>query len=254
MNVSSVVGADPLSRIRFVLVEPTHPGNIGGVARAMKNSGLSELALVKPRRFPDPEAEARAAGAEDVLARARLHASLDEALGDCHLVVGTSARTRTIPMPPLLPDVAARKLLEGAAVGQVALLFGRESSGLSNAELDRCQYLVTIPANPAFSSLNLACASQVLAYEILRHHLALTPSDMAPGRVVVGHDRKRHFYHHLESVLVAIEFLDPKAPRKLMRRLQRVFERSELDDNEMNILEGVLTAMERQLFMRARNT
>lgn len=244
---------DLLAQVRFVLVEPTHPGNIGGVARAMKNSGLAQLGLVRPKRFPDPEADARAAGAEDVLQNAEVHDTLDGALGSCRWVIGTSARSRTIPMPPLEPDLAAVKLLEMAATGPVAVVFGRESSGLSNAELDRCQALVTIPANAGFASLNLACAAQVMGYELIKH-AGRSSAVQSPERVLVGHDRKRHFYAHLEAVLIAIEFLDPKAPRKLMRRLQRVFERAALDDNEMNILEGMLTAMERQMRLQQFNT
>jgi tRNA (cytidine32/uridine32-2'-O)-methyltransferase len=235
----------PLSNLRVVLVGTTHPGNIGGVARAMKNMGLTRLTLVAPKQFPHPEANARAAGADDVLAAARVCATLDEALADCRLVIGTSSRERAIAWPRSDPAEAARELLHAAARAPAALVFGSERTGLTNDELDRCQRVVCIPADPAFPSLNLACAVQVMAYELRRAQAddATAPSVPAPDALASDADLQR-FYQHLEQVLVDIGFLDPRNPRKLMRRLTRLFARTRLDNNEINILRGILTAVQ----------
>jgi TrmH family RNA methyltransferase len=240
-NAKPEVGS-ALRNIRIVLVGPTHPGNIGGAARAMKNSGLSDLRLVAPRLFPHPDADARAAGAEEILAQAVVVDTLEAAVADCHLVVGASARSRTIPLPSCAPDEAARSLLAVACIAPVALVFGRERTGLTNSELDRCQQLVMIPANPAFSSLNLASAVQVLGYELFKAvagESVQTHASRAATRAEM-----HHFYGHLERVLIDLEFLNPAAPRKLMRRIMRLVDRSRPDSNEINILEGILTAIE----------
>lgn len=233
------------ANIRLILVRPTHPGNIGAAARAMKNMSLENLYLVDPSRFPSPEATARAAGAEELLARARVCATLDQAVADCHLVIGTSARARHIEWPTLDPRACAAKLVADAAAGPVALLFGQERMGLTNIELDRCQALVQIPANPAYPSLNLASAVQILAYELFQ---ASVSEKTAAGPVVwvpaTRHEMEQ-YYRHLEEVLVAIEFLDPANPRLLMRRLVRLFNRANPDQNEVNILRGILTAVQR---------
>jgi tRNA (cytidine32/uridine32-2'-O)-methyltransferase len=236
-----------LSNIRIVLVRPTHPGNVGATARAMKNMSLHHLYLVAPEDFPSADATDRAAGADDVLENAVICASLDEALKDCHLVIGTSARPRRIEWPALDPESCARRLVDGAQQGPVALLFGQERTGLLNAELDRCHFVVTIPADSNYSSLNLACAVQILAYEI---HLAglSGPSarlaDAREGSRLASDEDMQRFYHHMEEVLQLIGFLDPANPRRLMRRLMRLFNRAELDHNEMNILRGILTAVQ----------
>lgn len=230
--------------IRVVLVRPSHPGNVGGVARAMKNMGLGQLWLVAPSSYPSPEAEARAADAADVLARATVCAQLDEAIGSCHFIVGTTARSRRIEWPALNPPDAAVRLLQEAERGPVAVLFGHERTGLTNAELDRCHALVSIPANPEYPSLNLACAVQILAYEIYRlgsAGLSAAASQEPPAT----EEELAHFYRHLETVLLKIGFLDPANPRLLMRRLRRLFNRPQLDRNEVNILRGVLTSVER---------
>jgi tRNA (cytidine32/uridine32-2'-O)-methyltransferase len=237
-----------LNRIRIVLVAPTHGGNIGGCARAMKNMGLARLYLVAPEGFPGEEATARAAGAEDVLARAQVCATLDEAIADCQLVLGTSARDRRIPWPLLAPDAAARRVVQECAHREIAILFGRERTGLTNDELDRCQLLVNIPTDPDFSSLNLACAVQVIAYEIWRVsvHESLTQPRSAGemlGEPLASHADVQRFYAHLEEVLVESGFLDPQNPRLLMRRLVRLFGRVELTCNEINILRGILTSV-----------
>lgn len=235
-----------LDNIRIVLVAPTHPGNVGAVARAMKNMGLRSLYLVDPCAYRTQEARARAAGADDVLDGATVCASLADALGDCRLTMATTARARKIGWPTLRPHEAGRALVAAASGdSSAALVFGREHSGLTNEELDQCQYAVTIPANPHFSSLNLASAVQVLTYEIWS---ASTIADTTPveERRLATHDALRHFYRHLQQVLIAIDFLNPAAPRKLMRRLIRLFHRAQLDDNELNILEGILTAVEQK--------
>jgi len=236
------------SNLRIVLVRPTHPGNVGATARAMKNMSLRNLYLVEPENFPSAQASDRAVGADDVLRNASICASLDEALVGCHLVIGTSARQRRIEWPALDPESCARRLVESAQSGPVALLFGQERMGLLNAELDRCHYVVTIPADKEYSSLNLACAVQILAYEIHRAmHSGTTATaggtDVREGRPVSAEEMQR-FYRHLEDVLQQIEFLDPENPRLLMRRLMRLFNRASPDHNEMNILRGILTAVQ----------
>ncbi|MBS1245937.1 MAG: methyltransferase [Proteobacteria bacterium] len=238
----------PLNRIRIVLVQPSLGGNIGGCARAMKNMGLTRLALVAPEDFPSEEASARAAGADDVLAQAQVCATLDEAIADCHLVIGASARERRIAWPMLAPDEAARRVVTAAAGQEVAVLFGRERTGLTNDELDRCQILVNIPANPEFSSLNLACAVQVIAYEIrcaAETGAAATPTIAAEmlGEPLATSAEIQRFYQHLDQVMVESGFLDPNNPRLLTRRVRRLFNRVEMTSNEVNILRGILSAV-----------
>jgi len=238
-----------LNNIRIVLVETTHPGNIGAVARAMKNMGLWNLYLVKPHRFPSNEASARAAGADDVLAQARICESLDQALEGCGLVFGASARSRSIPWPQLDPREAAVRTVGAGIAGEAAFVFGREHAGLSNIELDRCNYLVSIPANPEFASLNVAAAVQVLSYE-LRVAAADSAPTPAPGEPLASAEERERFYRHLEQVLLDLDFLNPANPKHLMRRLRRLFNRVELDCNEVNILRGILTAVERRGMMQ----
>ncbi|WP_372524091.1 RNA methyltransferase [Sulfuricaulis sp.] len=236
-----------LSNIRIVLVRPTHPGNVGATARAMKNMSLNHLYLVAPEDFPSTDATDRAVGADDVLENAVICASLDEALKDCHLVIGTSARQRRIEWPSLDPESSAHRLVDGAQLGPVALLFGQERTGLLNAELDRCHFVATIPADRNYSSLNLACAVQILAYEIHRAGLSgssATLVDSVEGDRPASDEDMQRFYRHLEEALQQIGFLDPANPRRLMRRLMRLFNRVVLDRNEMNILRGILTAVQ----------
>lgn len=230
-----------LHNIRIVLVQPTHPGNIGAAARAMKTMTLTNLWLVAPSQFPSPVANAMAAGADDVLAQAHVTTDLDSAVAECHTVVGSSARSRRIGWPTLDPRAAAQRLVTAARQGPVALLFGQERSGLTNSELDRCQALVQIPANPAYSSLNIASAVQLLAYEI--YVAAGAGAVPAAESVPATTEEMQRFYRHLEQVLVAIRFLDPANPRLLMRRLTRLFNRAAPDQNDINILRGILTAV-----------
>lgn len=234
---------DVLRAIRTVLFRPTHPGNIGGVARALKNMGLEQLYLVGPAPFPSAEATARAADAEDLLARAVLCRDLDEAIGDCHFVVGTTARARRIEWPMLEPAGCAQRLAREAGRGPVALLFGPERAGLANTELDRCHAMAFIPSSPAYPSLNLVCAVQIFAYELYRAAGGIVPEPPAAERPATGAEMQ-HFHRHLEDVLVEIGFLDPANPRLLPRRLRRLFNRAQLDQNEVNILRGFLTAVQ----------
>lgn len=230
---------------RIVLVNTSHPGNIGAAARAMKNMGLEELYLVDPKVFPSAEATARASGADDLLANAVCVESLDAAIGDATLVIGASARSRTLPVPMLNPRECAELIAGQAETTATALLFGRERTGLTNDELDRCHYLVQIPTNPDYPSLNVAAAVQVVAYE-LRMATGL-PLDQPPGRHRLATAGEMElFYRHLEETLVEIEFLDPDNPRQLMRRLRRLFGRVQPDENEINILRGILTAVQRR--------
>jgi TrmH family RNA methyltransferase len=240
-----------LQNIRVVLVNTSHPGNIGGAARAMKNMGLSQLVLVDPEDFPSVEAQARASGADDILASAQVVGTLEEALVGCSLVLGTSARDRRIPWPLLDPRECGKTSVEQVqAGGEVALVFGREYAGLTNEELQRCQFHVHIPSNPDFSSLNLAAAVQVLTYEV---RMAWLAAEGLPTKVEkvettamlnaqpVTMDELELFYGHLESTLVEIGFLDPEKPRHLMSRLRRLYGRSGISKLEMNILRGILT-------------
>lgn len=231
-----------MSHIRIVLVNTSHPGNIGATARAMKTMGLDVLWLVNPKLFPHADATARASGADNVLAHATVCTDLDAALEGCNLVVGASARTRTIPCPVLTPRECARLVAAEGDQGKVAVLFGCEQSGLSNAEMDRCHYLVQIPANPAYGSLNLAAAVQIIGYEFYALQVETRETAAAPEHTPVGVDEMERFYVHLEETLVALDFLDPENPRQLMRRLRRLFNRARPDENEINILRGILTA------------
>ena len=235
--------------VRIVLVGTTHPGNIGATARAMKNMGLSDLALVRPKYFPHDDATARASGAEDLLQSALVCEHLEEALADCTWVAGTSARSRSIGWPSMTPRQCAERMLEESRSGRPAIVFGPEKSGLTNEDLDRCHTLLTIPTNPEFSSLNLAMAVQVATYEL---RVASMSAEESPAET--GHDEHvplatgeelEHFYTHLERIATDVGFLDPENPRHLMRRLRRLFSRAMPDQNEVNILRGILAAIER---------
>jgi tRNA (cytidine32/uridine32-2'-O)-methyltransferase len=230
-----------LANIRIVLVETTHPGNIGAVARAMKTMGMGSLYLVKPKIFPSAESTARASGADDILEQARVCGDLVQALEDCRLVVGTSARRRTVEWPELAPRQSAQRMLAEAALGPVALIFGRESSGLSNAELERCHFLAHIPTNPDFSSLNIASAVQLFAYELYQPSVAGAPTEAVEERDVAGAEALEGLHQHMTRTLVEIGFADPQQSNKLMRRLRRLFNRARPDRDELNILRGILS-------------
>ncbi len=230
-----------LSNIRIVLVETTHPGNIGAVARAMKTMGIGSLYLVKPKIFPSAESTARASGADDILEQARVCSDLVQALEGCRLVVGTSARRRTVEWPELAPRQSAQRMLAEAARGPVALVFGRESSGLSNAELERCHFLAHVPTNPDFSSLNIASAVQLFVYELYQLDLADAPAAAVEAREVAGAEALEGLHQHMARTLVEIGFADPQQSKKLMRRLRRLFNRARPDSDELNILRGILS-------------
>lgn len=236
-----------LANIRVVLLNTSHPGNIGAAARAMKTMGLTRLHLVNPKHFPAAEATARASGADDVLANATLCTDLGAALAGSQLVIGASARCRSIPCPVIGPAECAGQLYTESERGEVAILFGCERSGLSNEEIDRCQSLVQIPSNPDYGSLNLAAAVQIICYEVLVAHRAREKSGAdteVPDYQPAAADEMERFYEHLERVLVQLGFLKPDNPRMLMRRLRRLYNRARPDENEINILRGILSASE----------
>ena len=230
--------------IRVVLVDPKHPGNIGAVARAMKNMGLTQLHLVRPKAFPDAEATARASGADDVLDSARVHEEFEDAIADCGLVIGTSARQRHLTFDLVEPRECAQLVAEAAQVGNVALVFGSEKYGLLNVELARCHRLVTIPTAGDYASLNLAMAVQVIAYEILLATRAGAPTPPPPDVPFATGREMELLYEHFERVLEEIEFRDRTGGGQLMARIRRLFNRARLDQNEMNILRGILTAVQ----------
>ncbi len=249
--------ADPqlLANIRIVLARTSHPGNIGAAARAMKTMGLSQLVLVDPGVFPNSQADAMASGATDLLAQAQVCATLAEALADTTLALGVSARRRDIVSEVLTPPEASTRLLTEAQAGPVALVFGNETSGLSNEELSLCQGLVTIAANPVYSSLNLAAAVQVLSYEVRQAWLGHASWPQPEVDAATGGEMER-FYGHLETALAELEFLNPGSPGKLMLKLRRLFARTRLAKEEVNILRGILTAAQeaRQRADRGRNS
>jgi tRNA/rRNA methyltransferase len=227
-----------LDNVRVILSHTTHPGNIGAAARAMKTMGLSRLYLINPRHFPDAQATAMAAGADDVLANAVVCASLDEALQGAVFVAGMSARVRDISQEVLAPREAMPLVMQQARQS-VALLFGTEMSGLTNEELARCQLMVRIPVNPEYTSLNLAAAVQLLGYEL---RLAAGQGDCgAPQVIPASAEHVEGFFRQLESTLVEIEFLNGQYPTKLMQKLRRLYARARLELEEVNILRGILT-------------
>lgn len=234
-------------RLRFVLVETSRPGNIGSAARAMKTMGFSELVLVNPRNpdaLKDEEAIALASGATDVLAGARIVATLDEALDGCNLSVALSARLREFSPPVFEPRPLAERLVADESL-RAALVFGNERFGLLNEQVMKCSALVSIPANPAYSSLNLSQAVQVLAYECRMAALGGIREQAVTGfrGEPASADQIEGMFAHLEQALVEIEFLDPDNPKKLMPRLRRMFSRAQLETEEVNILRGIATQL-----------
>ena len=260
-----------LDNLRIVLVEPTHPGNIGAVARSMKTMGLSQLCLVNPRKFPHCEATKRAAGADSVLQNAEIVGDLRSAIEDCTLVLGTSVRDREVNWPTQDPRRAAEQIIEHLASApakgvampqpgqqpQAAILFGRESSGLSNHELDLCNCQIRIAANPEYSSLNLASAVQIISYELRMVALqlaagaqagdseALTAAKLRQQDATVA-QREGHL-GHLQQTLEQLDFIKSKPPTMLMRKLTRLYNKAQLSNEEIQILRGILTAIQTQL-------
>ena len=228
----------------MVMVETSHPGNIGAAARAMKTMGLRQLYLVKPVLFPSAEVTARAAGADDVLEQAVVCNSLEEAIRDCVLVVATTARARRVPWTVEGPREGAARLVETAQSGQVAMVFGREDNGLNNDELGLCNTVVQIPTDPGFSSLNVASALQIICYEIrqaIGAGIIAQENDAPPASA----EHMRQFYKHLEECMTEVGFYNSRKPRLLMQRLKRLFNRAQLDLNEINILRGFLAAVQK---------
>jgi tRNA (cytidine32/uridine32-2'-O)-methyltransferase len=242
--------------LRIVLVGTQHPGNIGSAARAMKTMGLSRLMLVAPQRFPDREAYALAAGANDLLDVAEVHPSLASAVADCQLVLASTARRRTVPMPEFTPREGAQRLLAAQATGEVALVFGRERTGLDNEELQLCHGAICIPANPDYSSLNLAAAVQVLAYELRVAAMAGAPAVKAPiidpDELPANHGEMESFFAHLGGLLDEIDFHKGKPPDMVTQRLRRLFLRARPDPRELRILRGIFSDAQRLLRARPK--
>jgi tRNA/rRNA methyltransferase len=235
---------DLLINVRIVLCETSHPGNIGASARAMKTMGLRSLHLVRPLRFPDTQAQWRAANAVDVLEHATVHGTLEEALHGVAFAVACSARTREIAVPATSAREAAVRAAAVARTQPVAFVFGNETSGLTTEAVNQCGVLATIPANPEYSSLNLAAAVQVFAYE-LRLAARGEPQGAARSQLAT-HEEVEGFYQHLESALAQTGFFDPDRPRKLMPKVRRLFARAALEPEEVNILRGILKALTRR--------
>ena len=234
-----------LENIRIVLLNTTHPGNIGATARAMKNMGFMRLYLVAPKHFPNSEAESRASSAVDVLEQAQVFSTLEEAIADCSLVVGTSARMRSLPVIVQEPRESAKLVRKESSVSQVAILFGEERIGLTNEQLSHCHYQVMIPTNSDYSSLNLAAAVQILTYELriaCLHHQSAQPDKMPALATAAEMDA---FYQHLETVLVKKEFINGASSNKIMAKLKRLFTRARPEHDEVNMLRGVLRAAEK---------
>jgi len=234
--------------LRIVLVEPQHPGNIGSAARAMRTMGLSELVLVAPAKFPHADATAMAAGADDVLESARVFPTLREAIADCRWVMGCTARRRHVVMDEFAPEAAAKKLREQSRLGPVALVFGRERTGLFNEELELCHAAVHIPTDPDFSSLNLAAAVQVMAWEWRRVLLAEGETQAEPARdldLPATAEQMEHFFTHLDQLLHDIDFHKGREPATVMRRLRQLFLRAQPDERELRVLRGIFSDAQR---------
>lgn len=240
-----------MQNARIVMVDTSHPGNIGAAARAMKNMCLSDLVLVSPHDFPSEEARARATDAADLLASARVVDSLAEAVGDCRVVIGASARRRTFNWPLISPRQAASLAASEVTSAPVAIVFGRERSGLTNEELDLCTHLVHIPTNPDFSSLNVAMAVQVISYELmLANGEVVGPATAESSDNLASNAEMEGFFGHLEQALDDIGFTDDRRAEKLLRRLRRLFHRASPDTAEVNILRGILSAAQGRKSMR----
>ena len=235
------------NKVNIVLVGTTHPGNIGATARAMKTMNHRNLRLVNPLEFPSAEASSRAAGADDVLAECRQFSSLEDAIKDCDLVIGTSARVRGIPWAMILPRDCAKKISE-ETYSSVAIVFGKESSGLSNEELQLCNMVLKIPTNSQYNSLNLAAAVQIICYEI---YLLITNLDSIEYKqnevAFINQDKMEQFYKHLEECFVQIDFHDINNPKKLMHRIRRLFNRAQLYESEWKILRGFISKIQEKV-------
>ncbi|OCG09164.1 tRNA (cytosine(32)/uridine(32)-2'-O)-methyltransferase TrmJ [Gilliamella sp. wkB178] len=240
-----------LDNIKIVLVETSHTGNMGSAARAMKTMGLTNLCLVNPIIKPDSQSISLAAGASDIIKNAQIFSSLNQAIADCNLVIGTSARSRSLQWPNLTPKECADKIIQQTVNSKVALVFGRERVGLTNDELQKCDYHVSIPANPDYSSLNLAMSVQVLCYEIRMsmlntQDLTSQPIEVADIDFPSNADIER-FYQHLQQTLLDTGFINANHPGQIMGRLRRLFTRAHIEQQELNILRGILTSIDKKL-------
>jgi len=236
-----------LQNIRIVLVETSHTGNMGSVARAMKTMGLTNLYLVNPLVKPDSQAIALAAGASDVIGDAKIVDTFDEAIAGCRLVVGTSARSRSLPWPMLDPRECGLKSIEEGQQAPVALVFGRERVGLTNEELQKCHYHVAIAANPEYSSLNLAMAVQIIAYEVRMAFLQsqeLAQPEFAESPYPLVDDLER-FYQHMEQLMIGSGFIREGNPGQVMSKMRRLYTRARPERDELNILRGMLSSLEK---------
>lgn len=238
-----------LERVKVVLVGTTHSGNIGSAARAMKVMGLSQMVLVDPQCQVDAQAIALAAGASEIALNAQIYPTLEAAVADCGLVVGTSARSRTLEWPMLEPRECGEKLISEANQHSVAMVFGRERTGLTNDELQLCHYHVCVPANPEYSSLNLAMAVQLLSYEVRMAYLALQQSSQSSTlqEEYPRHQELERFYAHLEQVIIQTEFISAQQPGQVMNKLRRMFTRARPEAQEVNILRGILTSVQKSI-------
>ncbi|KKP11004.1 tRNA methyltransferase [Vibrio cholerae] len=235
--------------MKVVLVGTTHSGNIGSAARAMKVMGLSQMVLVDPQCQVDAQAIALAAGASEIALNAQIYPTLEAAVADCGLVVGTSARSRTLEWPMLEPRECGEKLISEANQHSVAMVFGRERTGLTNDELQLCHYHVCVPANPEYSSLNLAMAVQLLSYEVRMAYLALQQSSQSSTlqEEYPRHQELERFYAHLEQVIMQTEFISAQQPGQVMNKLRRMFTRARPEAQEINILRGILTSVQKSI-------
>ncbi len=238
-----------LERVKVVLVGTTHSGNIGSAARAMKVMGLSQMVLVDPQCQVDAQAIALAAGASEIALNAQIYPTLEAAVADCGLVVGTSARSRTLEWPMLEPRECGEKLISEANQHSVAMVFDRERTGLTNDELQLCHYHVCVPANPEYSSLNLAMAVQLLSYEVRMAYLALQQSSQSSTlqEEYPRHQELERFYAHLEQVIMQTEFISAQQPGQVMNKLRRMFTRARPEAQEINILRGILTSVQKSI-------
>jgi tRNA/rRNA methyltransferase len=237
----------PLDRVSVVLSHTTHPGNIGATARAMKTMGLSRLVLVNPKFFPDPQADAMSSGATDILVNARVVETLSQALAGTVFAVAMSARRRELAVTPMWARDAAAELVAASVQGNVALVFGNESAGLSNEELLQCRRWAMIPVNPEFSSLNVAAAVQLMCYELrLAAQNPGMPPEIAGAGLPASHEEVEHLVEHIERAAIASEFLHPDQPPRLILRVRRLFSRAGLEREEVNILRGLLAAFEKK--------
>lgn len=246
-----------LNNLCIVMIRTSHPGNIGSAARAMKTMGISDLRLIEPTKFNSPETTALASGADDILNNAKLFTTLSEALADCQTVIGTSARSeRTVSWPQMDARQCGEFVAEHLPQQKIALIFGRERTGLTNDELERCHALAHIPMAFDFFSLNIAAAVQLFCYECMMATKAIAPSDTAnnmpadPNELPATNEALEAFYHHLEATMVASRYLDPDNPRLLMRRFRRLFGRAAPTKSEVSMLRGMLSAFQGNKFNR----